>query len=213
MRRPCTILVLTVGVLLAAGAALAAGRNTLPHRFLPSTDRGLIQATNPSDGSSWSIWSYRNGAESDLAISTLNDRGYWSEPTFIGSDDGVSQIQPAMVVTEQGIIIVAYAEAETGRVMLTGLIDGIWTTPRRINPEGTRARGPAMLLLGDRLVIAYIEGGSTKIQNLSVTRGISTNTNEGPDPVGSKPPEDSREDDDNSIDDPGSISNITDGKR
>jgi hypothetical protein len=213
MRRPGPILVLTVGVLLAASAALAAGRADLPHRFLPSTDRGLIQATNPVDGSSWSIWSYRNGAEFDLAVSTLNDRGYWSEPTFIGSDDGLSQIQPAMVVTDQGVILVAYAEVETGRVMLTGLIDGSWTTPRRMSTEGTRARGPAMLLVGDQLIIAYVEGGATKMQRLSVNRGISTHTNEGPDPVGRPPEDDGGDDDEDATEDIGSISSITDGKR
>ena len=214
MRKPCRILVFTVGALLAAGAVLAAGRtDSLPHRFLPSTDRGLVQATNPTDGSTWSIWSYRNGAEFDVAVSTLNDRGYWNEPTFIGSGDGLSQVQPAMVITDQGTLIVAFVEAETGRVLLTDLVDGSWSTPRQINTVGSRARGPAMLQVGDQLVIAYVEGKSTKIQNISASRAISTHTNEGPDPIGAKPPDEEPVDgDDDANDDIGSITGISDGK-
>ena len=81
---------------LLAALALPASAGTRfaePRRFDPATDGDLVQLVNPVDGRTWGVWTYRNGSETDIAISTLDEAtGRWSEPFLMGRDDRIDQV-------------------------------------------------------------------------------------------------------------------------
>lgn len=198
-------------VLAFSGLALAGGKQRLsmPHRYVPNSDSGLVQLRD-AQGTTWAAWAYRNGGEYDLAISRMGSTGFWSEPTLIGLDDGLDQIQPAIAIDATGHVYVGFAEAESGRVLLTTRIQGQWTTPAQINDVDTRGNRPALRVVGDRLVVAYQSSRRTlEIRDLPLAGSIGSNNNEGPDPVGGDADPDSNdEDDDDTV---GTLSDITDG--
>lgn len=176
-----------------AGSALAAtsaeSPGTLPHRFNPrSLDGPLVHAFGV-DGRTWSAWAYRDGAEYDIAVSTLDDSGFWSEPSFLGRGDGRDQVEPSMIVDEFGNVYLAYTDRALGAVMLSTQPAGhdSWSEPLRVSDVGTRASTPALHIVGDRLVVAYRTGPSLRIRDLPLLTvefsgdGIQDN----PDPFGS----------------------------
>lgn len=169
-------------------AAVDASRGA-PHRYNPrSLDGPLVQLANPIDGRTWSAWSYRDGAEYDIAISYLDGSGFWSEPSFLGRQDRRDQVQPTMIVDGSGHVYLAFADRAAGSVMLSVLAAGTdtWSEPLAVSDPGTRAFMPALSIVGTRLVIAYRSGTSIEIRDLPLLSTVFTGQGitDGPDPFG-----------------------------
>jgi hypothetical protein len=178
-----------------------------PHRFLPnSLDRGLIEVSNPIDGRTWAVWSYRNGAEYDIALSYATGSGSWSEPVFLGRDDGLDQIEPALVADAGGTLYVAYAELETNRVMLSFLpANGErWAQPVILAASAV-GRTPALRLVGDRVIVAYRAPEGIRIVDFpTLTTGTNHSIFDGPDPAATGTATGPKEGDPDDDDDDGS---------
>jgi hypothetical protein len=183
-----------LGLCLVAGLAvsgLALAGQSAPLRYLPGTDGPLVRVTNPVDGLTWSAWAFRNGAETDIAVSMRDPNGVWSEPQFFGLDDGDDQLEPSLAVCPYGTVYLAYTERRTGRVLLSYLTLGgrIWQEPVPLSDRRERGTAPALRVVGDRLVAAYATPQGTRILELPFVRpGAQPNMTDGPDPVGSVPP-------------------------
>jgi hypothetical protein len=179
-----TVLCAIVLCCLAGGSAAARDVRT-PHRFLAnSLDRGLIEVSNPVDGRTWAAWSYRNGAEYDIAISFVTESGAWSEPAFLGRYDGRDQIEPALVADAAGTLYLVYAELETNRVLLSVLPahGATWTQPVSL-AESAVSGAPALRVVGDRLIVAYRAAEGIRIIDLpSLSIGTNQSIFDGPDP-------------------------------
>ena len=174
--------------LLAATAASA--EDVSPLRYLPQADGRLALADSPVDGSRLAVWAYANGSEFDLAISARSADETWSEPVVLGLDDGVNQIQPAVVIGADGTAFVAYATS-AGRIeMITSdLAVADWSTPAAVTPRGVRASAPALMIVGNRLILAYRAGRRTVIRDFVISlpdpadAQIGGLLQEGPSPV------------------------------
>jgi hypothetical protein len=179
-------------VALAGSVATAAGARELPRRFLPVADEGLVQLTEPLSGKSWSAWSYRNGGERDLAISVTDARGLWLEPELLGLGDGLDQVEPALAAHASGALYLVWAERPTGRIQLAWRAgaSGGWSRPILLAAQG--ASSPAIELVGDWLVIAFQSPSGTTlvVRPRDVVGATPDSIQQGPDPVGSKPPAD-----------------------
>jgi len=155
-----------------------------------------VQATSPLDGRVWSAWAYRNGAEYDIAVSTLDEDGDWSEPVYFGGGDGLDQVQPAIVSDELGNLYLAFVQGDPSRVWISVLTPGSsnWTTPVVVTGLARRAHSPGMRVVGSRLVLAFRTGrDGVEILDFPLL-GNGTHDGgftDGPDPVGSPPKDNS----------------------
>jgi hypothetical protein len=200
MRKPLALFVVVCCIaVLAAAPALAAPRGkNLPHRYIPNgMDGRLDWVTNPADGTEWSTWAYRNGAEYDVAVSFRDEYGFWTEPVLLGEDDGRDQGEPVLAADRQGTIYVAYAERSPDRIMITWLTAGSdrWAKPQPLTAVGLRARTPAVRVVSDRLVVAFRSGRGLVIVDFPIVGPTMTTNifNDGPDPVGEQDPFDDNE--------------------
>ena len=201
-------------VLLAASATLAGsikefGRDA-PSRYLARWD-GQLASVELADGSRWSAWSYRNGAEYDLALAFQGADGQWQPTTFLGLDDGLDQLQPALVVDGAGHLYVSWIDRSGQLSMSIHSAVGSGWSPAAVIASGRQLASPAMSVVGDRLVVAYRDGKSIEICDLPL---LDTLVHQGafgqhglhdvPDPVTTENPyDDSRkeEEDDRPIED------------
>ncbi len=184
----------TVSRALCAGLVLVAGATGLfarqiveaaPPSHLSRTDGRIAAAVVPADGSTWAVWSYRQGAEYDVALSRRDsETGFWSAPSFFGLADGVDQLDPALVADASGNLYLAWAES--GRILLTVRATGApeWTAPVSVAP-GRLVGSPALRVVGDRLIVAFRHGADVEIHELPlldlVFRGSTIH--DAPDPV------------------------------
>jgi len=178
----------------ACGQALAFGRGLeRPHRFAPGYDAGLVQVQNPVDGRTWAAWTYRNGAELDIAVAVADADGFWSEPRFVGLDDGSDQFEPALAVDGAGTLYLAFVDRGSGAIVLTALRRGApaWSPPVAVTDAATRGRAPSLAVVGDRLVVAYRTAMRVRIAELPLLSPPATSSpnqgfgiNDGPDPTG-----------------------------
>lgn len=179
-----SVIASTFAAWLACGSAFASGL-TVPNRYLvPARDQNLVQIENAVDGRAWSIWAYRSGPGYDIAISQREQDGSWSEPIFIGKDNGKSEIQPSVAVDSNGTVYVVYVVWETGRVMLTSLHHGntTWSTPVQAVFEGGRHSHPKALVLGGQLVLAYRTGQVVGATTIPIGNPVGPlGTEDGPD--------------------------------
>ena len=155
-----------------------------PAGFVPGMDGTPVQLIHPIDGQLWAAWTYRNGAESDIAISAIENRGSWSEPVLLGLDDGIDQLQPALAVDSFGTLYLAYTEQPTNRIVVSSLAmtDDTWTAPVAVASGGS---SPALRVVGTALVLAHRAGETTRILELPLrTLSYGADTSDGPDPVG-----------------------------
>ena len=189
MRRTLA-LVTTVACLIFCAPTFGRGRDVgRPHRFAPEArDGGLVQIHNPVDGRTWAAWAYRNGAEFDLAIASADRDGFWSEPQFLGLDDGSDQIQPALAVDRSGTVYLAFVDRASDMILLTALRAGSRVEPMTIalTEPSTRGRSPSLAVVGNRLIVAFRSGDEVRIMDLPLLSApITTNgINDGPDPTG-----------------------------
>jgi hypothetical protein len=189
---PLASLVLTVAV----SAASAGPAADLPPRYsLGARDGAPVQVTQPLTGRTFAIWSYRSGAEYDLAIAVREVDGRWNAPAFLGAADRLDQTTPAIETDPWGNLYLAYAVRETGQILLTALPlghDG-WTEPVSVTRGGERGLSPSLAIVSDRLVIAYRSfQGRVVIGNVALlgppmrTQGIQDGP-DGIDPLGETP--------------------------
>jgi hypothetical protein len=162
--------------------AFAGSRFAEPRRFDPATDGDLVQVA--VGGRVGAAWTYRNGAETDIAVAFLDQRGRWSEPLLIGQDDGVDQERPALEVDANGSLYLAFAERETGLVKLSALAFGAphWTPAVAVSAAGESARLPELKIVGDRVVLGYVTESGVRIRSFFRIGPSTSNMSDGPDP-------------------------------
>jgi len=194
MRKTVMILISISTILALSGSVLAASPRELPHRYNPkSMDGRLTQVTSTTDGRAWAAWAYRSGAQYDIAVTSTDEDGYWSEPIFIGSNDGGDQVQPVMAGDVDGNVYLAFTDRASGRILLATLSAGTdtWTAPIALTAPGSGASSPALRVVRDRLVVAYRSGRGIDMIDLplaGIDGGFSSDTiNDNPDPVEYRP--------------------------
>jgi len=170
MRKPVAVFVALFAVCCLCGVALAGPRG-VPHRYLPgSLDGDLRTVVRTTDGVSFAAWSYRSGAEYDIAISRSAESGLWTEPEFFGADDGVDQIDPALAVDEDGNVYLAYTDPALGGIRVAALrADGTsWGQSLALRPKaaGRSYASASLLVIDDHVALAFAEGGRTTIIDL-----------------------------------------------
>ena len=172
-RRTSLAVFLTAACLLTGSLALAGPRiseqQPQPLRYNPrSLDGPLATVTSVVDGRTWSAWAYRDGSEYDVAVSFRDPGGFWSEPQFIGRDDGADQVQPALAVDALGNLYLAFADLGTGAVRFTALPAGgsSWTSGMAVTQDGERGFMPTLSIVGDRLVVAFRSGRAVVIRDV-----------------------------------------------
>ncbi len=194
MRRALIGLVTVSTILAVGGSLLAATPRGVPHRYNPnSLDGRLVQLTSSADGRDWAAWAYRSGAQYDIALVHTDESGTWTEPVFLGADDGRDQVEPALAADANGNVYVAYADRSSGQVLLSTLIAGTetWTTPVALSAAQLRAHSPVLRVVRDRLVVAYRTDRAIEMIDLPLAEieRISLNgMTDGGDPVEYRPP-------------------------
>jgi hypothetical protein len=172
MRKSVTVFATVLCVLALGTAVLAASARGVPHRYSPhSLDGRLAQIDRVEGDSSLAAWAYRNGAEYDIAISRVDENGRWTEPVFIGVDDGRDQTQPALALDSDGNAYLAYADRAEGRVLLVVLRADRdeWSRPVALTALGADAQSPLLRVVGNRLVVAYRTGEELQMIDLPLT--------------------------------------------
>jgi hypothetical protein len=194
MRKTVMILISTFTILALSGSVLAASPRELPHRYNPnSMDGKLTQLTRATDGRTWAAWAYRSGAQYDVAVTSTDENGYWSDPIFIGSNNDGDQVQPVMAGDVDGNVYLAYTDRASGRIQLATLSAGTdrWTPAIPLTEPGSGASSPALRVVRDRLVVAYRSGRGIDMIDLplaGIDGGFSSTTiNDNPDPVEYRP--------------------------
>ncbi len=159
--RPRVFVCVTVAMAALTGA-LAAGSRTPSTTTgsadrVPATDYRSAQdgpsfmAQSPS-GQTWSVWSYRRGAELDVAISRAVGRT-WTAPELVGTA-GVDDLDPRLAFLSDGTAILAWWQHTPGspdRVLVSALGPGAtaWTAPTVVS--GGPASQPNIFVNGDGL--------------------------------------------------------------
>lgn len=146
-------------ILIAGASAYAAAVSVdVPDRYSSAgLDGPVAMVENPIDGTTWAAWAYRSRSEYDIAISARRASGSWSEPTFVGRDDDIDEVAPALAVDATGNLYLAFATRETGRIDLAILPFGseAWCAPVPVTGAGERGLSPALAPVADRIVIAF----------------------------------------------------------
>jgi len=170
---------------------------------MPARDSELVMKVNPKDGRTWTAWTYRQGAETDIAISYRQSDGRWSEPTLFGTQDGIEQTQPTLVIDFNGNVYVAWAEADTGRVMLTarGFAVNYWSSPKVVNSSRLQGSAPALMVSAHRrLVVGFVADGRVRLVEFRLLpKTVATQMSDGPDPVGDGDTDEQTGDDDGTL--------------
>jgi len=210
----CVIL----GCCLLLGTTLSQADLRQPNRYMPGQDSELVQVTNTTDGVAWSAWTYRNGAETDIAIVSLSPDGKWSEPLLVGLDDGEDQGSPVLAVDGWGTVYLAYTEKARGRLMLTGLriTDHGWSRPIQLARSAAGVSSPVLLVAASRrLVVGYLEGEQTVrlLERRLMKPPTLPSMNDGPDPVGSTPDDNGGDEGDEATEEANNNESITQVER
>ena len=172
MRKSVTVLVAILSILALGTSVFAGPSRAMPHRYAPnSLDGRLARIDRVEEDRSMAAWAYRNGAEYDIAISRVDESGRWTEPAFIGIDDGRDQVQPALALDANGNAYVAYTDRAEGRILLVVLHADRdqWSRPVALGKVGTGAESPALRVVANRLVVAFRIGDELQIVDLPLT--------------------------------------------
>ena len=169
---PKTQTTLSVCLCIAVAAttiAVAAPINELsrdkPLRYVPGWD-GDLSSAEAAGGGEWTVWSYRNGDEHDIALALRDAEGNWQPTVFIGVDDGVDQLHPQMITDPSGHLYVAWIDRGGELSMAIHSAVGTGWSPPAVVAEGFRLGWPTMAIVGDRLVIGYRDGGRVSLIDL-----------------------------------------------
>ena len=171
-----------------------AAKGSMVTDHIPQFDGPITTLTGP-DGRAWAAWTYRASGEFDIAVSS-RDAGAttWSTPVFLGRHSGSDEISPTIAVDSKGAIYLAFTTTNPPRVAVALLAEGsiAWSEP--VIVSGTEAASsPALLLVGDRLIVAYRTAQGVGMVDLpTVGSGNQINgIQDGPDtvdPLGAKDP-------------------------
>jgi len=162
--RVCLALGLAIAL---AGSAAAASGATKPDSWvaakspvvadhIPEVDGPMSTLAGP-DGRSWAAWAYRASHEFDIAISSHDaSTATWSAPVFFGRHSGSDELEPALAVDSRGAVYVAFATTNPPRVAVVTLAVGStsWSEPVIVSGADA-ASSPTLLLVGERLIVAY----------------------------------------------------------
>ena len=198
------VLVCTVCTLLVSLAVQAApSKLDLPYRHIGTLD-GPTVLVSDTNGRTFAVWSYRNGAEFDIAVSRQDENGFWSAPRFFGLDDGLDQVRPAVAVDGDGNIYLAFEIQNSGRILMKVLPAGSnrWSVSVSLTGVSRRGTAPALQVVRDRLVVAYQSKGETVIAPRPIYRKSPhlQGLQDDPDPATDyRDPSDTAEDDEASI--------------
>ena len=159
---------------------------------IPQLD-GPVTMLSGADGCTWATWTYRAAGEFDIAVSSREASGTtWSAPVFFGRRSGLDEIDPTVAVDSQGAVYVAFATTNPRRVAVAMLAAGssTWSAPVIVSGAET-ASSPAVLLVGDRLVVAYRTLRGVGMVDLPTIGSVNhtDGINDGPDgidPLGAK---------------------------
>ena len=103
MRNRTLFSLLAAVAILASSWAMAGERLAdLPRRHSAAAQDGQPVSATLASGVEWSAWAYRISGEYAIALSFREPGGSWSEPTFIGLDDRLDQIDPDTVADADG---------------------------------------------------------------------------------------------------------------
>ena len=192
MRNTGKCLTVALCLTLAATAGLSVAglpSDHQPCRYAPgSLDQEPVLAINPVDGSVLAAWGYREGGEYSIAIA-LKTGESWSEPVFIGRDDRVNQVDPALVFDQYGVAYLAFSVPSLGQVLMTAIAGnpGDMLTPQVVSQDGIPSGRPALQVIGSRLAVAFRTGSGVAIRNLPLYRpdesASALGIQEGPDAV------------------------------
>lgn len=123
---------------------------------IPEFDGPMTTLTG-RDGRTWAVWTFRAAHESDVAVSSREaSTTTWTAPVFFGRRSGFDEIDPTIALDSRGAVYVAFATTNPSRVAVAMLAVGsaAWSEP--VIVSGTEAASaPAMLLVGDRLIVAF----------------------------------------------------------
>jgi hypothetical protein len=172
MRKPVAWVLVLVAAC-ACGSALGASPRGVPHRYIPGSLDAELQTVVRADGVAFGAWSYRSGAEYDIAVSRWDEPGSWSEPEFFGARDGRDQIQPALAVDASGNVYLAYADRADGSIKVSVLRaagDDGWAQPLVVRAGGRMASHPALRVVAGHVVLAFLAGNRVEIVELPSDR-------------------------------------------
>ena len=191
MRNPKMMLCLLCCFILLASSAVQARSGSLrgqPRQYLPANDGLLVQVTNPVDGKVWSVWSYHNGGEFDLAIAS-DSAGIDGRLHMVGLDDGNSQVEPALTTDPAGNLYMAYIERLENldnRLVVSSLRlnRSSWSTPTILTLPSTEIATPTLEVIGEKLVVAFRSADGVDIIQLQLLSQLNQgHFTDGPDPI------------------------------
>ena len=177
MRNRTLFSLIAAVAILASSWALAGERLAdLPRRHSTAAQDGQPVSATLASGAAWSAWAYRISGEYAIALSFREPGGSWSEPSFIGLDDRMDQIDPNIVADGDENLYLAYAVRETGAIWVTALRAGrqIWFEPQQVTLQGERAGAPTLRIVGDRLVMGYRAGREVRLVDWELLRTYSS---------------------------------------
>ena len=166
MRNRTLFSLLAAVAILASSWAMAGERLAdLPRRHSAAAQDGQPVSATLASGAAWSAWAYRISGEYAIALSFREPGGSWSEPSYIGLDDRLDQIDPEIVADADGNLYLAYAVRETGVIWVTALRAGrqSWFEPQQVTLQSERAGAPTLRIVGDRLVMGYRAGQEIRL--------------------------------------------------
>jgi hypothetical protein len=174
---------LSISVVGSATAAPAPKGAPSIGQHMPQID-GPVSSLTGADGRTFAAWAYRANGEFDIAV-TIQDAGStsWTEPVFFGRHNGSDDVLPALAIDAHGTAYVAYAMSNPSRVALVMLPAGStsWTEPVVVSGKDS-ATSPALMIVGDRLVIAFRTANGVTMINVPVLASSITNgIEDGPD--------------------------------
>jgi hypothetical protein len=173
MLKSVTVFLSLLTIFALGTSVLADPPRGVPHRYAPnSLDGRLAQIDRVEGDRTLAAWAYRNGAEYDIAISRVDENGQWTEPVFIGLDDGRDQTQPALALDADGNAYLAYADQAEQRVLVAVLRADRdeWSFSLAVTAPGAEAQSPALRVVGNRLVVAFRTGEELQMIDLPLTQ-------------------------------------------
>ena len=186
MHKLCACLALCVAAALTGSATAApAAKGDRPTDHIPGFDGPMTTLAGP-DGRTWSAWAYRSSHESDIAISSHDcSTTAWTSPVYLGHGNGSDDVDPALAVDSLGAVYLAFATTNPPRVAVATLAVGStnWSEPVIVS-GAEAAASPALLIVGDRLIVAYRTAhGLSLIQFPTLGTGNRIDMGDGPDPI------------------------------
>lgn len=190
MHRLRACLALFVAAALTGSAtAASATKGFRPTDHIPEFDGPMTTLAGP-DGRTWAAWAYRASHEFDIAISSHDaSTTIWSSPVFLGHGNGSDDVDPALAVDSLGTVYLAFATTNPPRVAVATLAIGstTWTEPVIVS-GAEAAAAPNLMIVGDRLIVAYRTARGVGLIQLPTPGSVNEihGIGDGTDPLGVK---------------------------